>query len=704
MANDKVTIEIGVTGNAKVELKKISEQAEKTSTQMKKGFGDSARAFDVFAGNLAASAVTRTLELAASAASGLFRTFVVDGVKAAQVQEDAINDLNTALRQSGEFSEESSRDIQDFASALQATTKFGDEAILSQTALARAFTSSNDEAKELVTAAVDLSARFGITLESAVRNLGKTYSGLTGELGELIPAIRTLSAEQLKNGEAVKLLGSLYAGSAQAQTNTYSGATEQLSNAFGDLQEAIGSVITENASFIRLIKNSTETIASLTKNVNDSSEVLKQFFSGVIVFGIDILQGFIRAIDSVGKAFLITAAGIEAAVTVIIGGMVELIEVLTFQDSTQFSKNLNDSLKQLGGTIKDIFNDTSATKINEQLESLEDALKGVERQAQSTGDAMVENSNKAKDANREASDALKKRLDDEVKSIQKANDEKLEAKILFLEQALEADSLDTESRKLLEESLTMKRLELRAQEEAVANDLIEKEIQRNEKRNIINRSTDQEVLKSRIDTLRQAENNTKISADKRLEIETRRVQAEIQLERTKAQQIRGVINDFAAHQNSKSKEIATVAKGAAVASATIRTYEAANNAYAAMAGIPFVGPALGIAAAAAAIAAGLQNVSTIVGTPLETGLTSVPPGFQNDTFAARLTTGERVVNAPQNRDLTGFLRDSNGLGKKLDRLIKITESNNTPIVVNIGGQEIVNVLQSELDGGRTVVL
>ncbi len=53
-------------------------------------------------------------------------------------------------------------------------------------------------------------------------------------------------------------------------------------------------------------------------------------------------------------------------------------------------------------------------------------------------------------------------------------------------------------------------------------------------------------------------------------------------------------------------------KAASVASATIQTYEAATGAYASMASIPIVGPALGAAAAGAAIAAGLANVKSIL--------------------------------------------------------------------------------------------
>lgn len=52
-------------------------------------------------------------------------------------------------------------------------------------------------------------------------------------------------------------------------------------------------------------------------------------------------------------------------------------------------------------------------------------------------------------------------------------------------------------------------------------------------------------------------------------------------------------------------------KAAAITQTTIDTYKAAQGAYAALAGIPIVGPALGVAAAAAAVTAGLSTVSKI---------------------------------------------------------------------------------------------
>lgn len=68
-----------------------------------------------------------------------------------------------------------------------------------------------------------------------------------------------------------------------------------------------------------------------------------------------------------------------------------------------------------------------------------------------------------------------------------------------------------------------------------------------------------------------------------------------------------------------SKEQMAVQKAQGMAQAAISTYQAANSAYSALAGIPIVGPALGAAAAAAAIAYGLNNVAQISGIKLAEG-------------------------------------------------------------------------------------
>lgn len=75
-------------------------------------------------------------------------------------------------------------------------------------------------------------------------------------------------------------------------------------------------------------------------------------------------------------------------------------------------------------------------------------------------------------------------------------------------------------------------------------------------------------------------------------------------------------------------ESTAVGKASAVASATIETYQSAVSSYNSLAGIPIVGPGLGIAAAGVAVASGIANVKNIlsVKTPGGGGGGSVPGG------------------------------------------------------------------------------
>lgn len=71
------------------------------------------------------------------------------------------------------------------------------------------------------------------------------------------------------------------------------------------------------------------------------------------------------------------------------------------------------------------------------------------------------------------------------------------------------------------------------------------------------------------------------------------------------------LSAFATQFADENSAMFKVAKAAAVAQALINTYQAATGAMASMSAIPIVGPALGIAAAAAAVAGGMAQVAAI---------------------------------------------------------------------------------------------
>lgn len=102
--------------------------------------------------------------------------------------------------------------------------------------------------------------------------------------------------------------------------------------------------------------------------------------------------------------------------------------------------------------------------------------------------------------------------------------------------------------------------------------------------------------------------NKETQAKKQETIETQRINA-----------AKGALNDLASFQNAKNKELAAIGKASATVAALISTYEGAQKAYTSLAGLPIVGNALGIAAAAVATAAGMARVAAIQGVELEAG-------------------------------------------------------------------------------------
>lgn len=117
------------------------------------------------------------------------------------------------------------------------------------------------------------------------------------------------------------------------------------------------------------------------------------------------------------------------------------------------------------------------------------------------------------------------------------------------------------------------------------------------------------------------------------------------------------------NQNSTLYKAAFVAtKAFAIAETTISTYEGAQKAYTALAGIPYVGPALGFAAAGVAIAAGLARVANIASQSPGGGAFHGGTDYVPKEQSYLLDQGERVLSPRQNQDLTSYLQDRKASG------------------------------------------
>ena len=186
--------------------------------------------------------VTTAIKVAKEAIEDLTNTY--------KVQAQAETQLTQAAKNNPYLLSESVTKLKNYASELQSISTYGDEQLLPFMAQLASAGRTEQEIMNIMSASIDVAASGAMSLDSAVKNLNKTFSGLSGELGEVNPQVKALSAEELKNGKAVEVLKSQYKGMAQEVAKA-TGTSQQLHNAIGDLKEELGAPFEKAMSPIR---------------------------------------------------------------------------------------------------------------------------------------------------------------------------------------------------------------------------------------------------------------------------------------------------------------------------------------------------------------------------------------------------------------------------------------------------------------------
>ena len=213
----------------------------------------------------------------------------------ADVQQQAEARLLTALKGRSDVQQR----LLTQASELQSRSILGDEVIIGQQAYLASLGMTEAQIGKVIEAAAQLSAATGMTLESAVKNLAKTFGGLTGELGESIPKLKEFTTEQLKNGEAVDFILENYKGFAETAAKEGLGAVKQLKNAWGDFLEQIGS--------------------TMLPAVNNLAQALSR------------AVGVLQSMSPLSQKLIIAIGGIAAAIgplSLAIGGVIKMLPMM----------------------------------------------------------------------------------------------------------------------------------------------------------------------------------------------------------------------------------------------------------------------------------------------------------------------------------------------------------------------------------------
>jgi len=349
MAGNQISLEI------LAEVKKATQSLDKLSTDAKKSFGNiekeskTATAAVEKSFSSLSSSVGSSLKLIGAAAAAAV-AFIAgreiigafnDAIAAASAEEDAINQLNTALALTGRFTEAASQELVDYADSLEKTTKFSGEAVLGASALIQNLARLDKEGlKQATTAATDLSAALGIDLQSAAQLVGKAAEGNVESFKRYGIQIKEgkNNAETLSN--TLKTLNERFGGAAASQLNTYSGATAQLSNAFEDVYKSIGRTVVQNPAVIAAIQAITSSFSALAESLDGIGPIIQDFIGSVIELAfkalpylVDYIERNIKALLFLREAFLTVALAVTSLISAFLDiGLVQKV-FATFIDN-----------------------------------------------------------------------------------------------------------------------------------------------------------------------------------------------------------------------------------------------------------------------------------------------------------------------------------------------------------------------------------
>ncbi len=159
--------------------------------------------------------------------------------------------FNAAIGQSGNITMAAASALTQFANEIAAMTGETGASVQSMETLLISSGRTEVEVRKLIEAAVDMSAATGKDLRSSVEQLNKTFGGTAGELGEIIPEMKSLTKEQLLAGEAVDLIAGKYDGLGEALANSVDVGLKNYKNAVTDLKAELGGLISQGLSPLR---------------------------------------------------------------------------------------------------------------------------------------------------------------------------------------------------------------------------------------------------------------------------------------------------------------------------------------------------------------------------------------------------------------------------------------------------------------------
>lgn len=222
------------------DVKKSTDKLNKSFKDISKTTKDTVKETSSFSGelkNLATSALSPVASIAATIATlKKLLASMREASLAYREQSDAETMLALAIKNNPYYTGEAEDRLKNYAMQMQKVAGISDNEILASMQKLIANGRKEAEVFDIINAGLNLAVKEGTNLDTATDQLNATYSGMAGTLGRHNVAIKGLTQEQLKNGEAVRLVAQALDGYAESTAN----ADAKTAQAKKTFQETLG--------------------------------------------------------------------------------------------------------------------------------------------------------------------------------------------------------------------------------------------------------------------------------------------------------------------------------------------------------------------------------------------------------------------------------------------------------------------------------
>ncbi len=281
-----------------------------------------------------------------------FVGFLKESSNAAAEFQVTVRKFSTALTLAGNTGVAAITErVKAYADSVQELTGISNTAVLSVAQTLTVLGVQEDQLEESTLSVLNYAEAMDRDATMAALQFGRTLSGLIGELGEALPAVRDLTQAQLQQGEAFRVAGELFRGTAAAVAETTKGIRRSFVSAFGDLQRAVGDAI--NPVLDALTKGATAAVNVFTEKIRENEGELRGVFEGIARTLVEAL----RSVLEFGLDFPVLVAEAKKFLAELVGAAktagldMEMFALELIQRIQQSIVSFVGTLEQLPGNL-----------------------------------------------------------------------------------------------------------------------------------------------------------------------------------------------------------------------------------------------------------------------------------------------------------------------------------------------------------------